>query len=538
MRRQGVRLGVAGAVLAFVALAAAQTWTIPAYQPQDEAAHVGYALVVGGGRLPTIDTPIPSDGSPRLAAKLAHSAPPNRQVWTANHPPLFYLLASVPLRLGTAGGHPLGGLKVARLVGVGLSAVGVALVALLALWLLPDRPQLAVAAAWLAALAPVFVHVSATLYNDSLAFLTSTATLLAAAAVLLRGPSRGRLAALAAAAAAASLARESGLLLAGLAGVAAAAAVWFQGRRPAARRLLWAGAAAAAVWLAAAAASGWFYLRNLRLYGDVTGSAALLEKFHRLPHGPIALVLRTPGYWIAQQQRFWDISANLPAMAGRPTRLAWLLVALPAAGLLLLGARWLRARRRPPPGRWLPWLLLIGLLAALELTTANFYSRGGNAHARYLLPALAVLGIAAAAGLAALPGARRGWPALLMLAAMVAVDLKGWDQYLEVAVKPKPGAGALGTALAAAGGPGPGPFLAALCVALAAALAMVGRALWLLGDGPAAAPAVPAGRPRPALTPAGLRTPGSGRGPAAARWPRRARSPGPSAPSRSGRPAG
>jgi hypothetical protein len=504
VRRQGVRLGVAGAVLAFVALAAAQTWTIPAYQPQDEAAHVGYALVVGGGRLPTIDTPIPSDGSPRLAAKLAHSAPPNRQVWTANHPPLFYLLASVPLRLGTAGGHPLGGLKVARLVGVGLSAVGVALVALLALWLLPDRPQLAVAAAGLAALAPVFVHVSATLYNDSLAFLTSTATLLAAAAVLLRGPSRGRLAALAAAAAAASLARESGLLLAGLAG-------------------------------AAAAASGWFYLRNLRLYGDVTGSAALLEKFHRLPHGPIALVLRTPGYWIAQQQRFWDISANLPAMAGRPTRLAWLLVALPAAGLLLLGARWLRARRPPPPGRWRPWLLLIGLLAALELTTADFYSRGGNAHARYLLPALAVLGIAAAAGLAALPGARRGWPALLMLAAMVAVDLKGWDQYLEVAVKPKPGAGALGMALAAAGGPGPGPFLAALCMALAGALAMVGRALWVLGEEPAAA-AVPA--PRPELTPAELRTPGSGPGPAAERWPRRAGSPGPSAPTRSGRPAG
>ena len=58
-RRRGLRLGVAGAVLAFLALTTVQAVGINPYLPPDELYHVGYALVVRDGRLPELTTQVP-----------------------------------------------------------------------------------------------------------------------------------------------------------------------------------------------------------------------------------------------------------------------------------------------------------------------------------------------------------------------------------------------------------------------------------------------------------------------------------------------
>src|SRR5918996_1644342 len=89
-----------------------------------------------------------------------------------------------------------------------------------------------VAATGLVALLPSFVGISARVYNDSLAFLSSTAVL-----------------------------------------------------------------------AAAVAAAGWFYLRNLSLYGDLTGTAALLDQFGRTPKGSVLELVARPGFWRLQPQR-------------------------------------------------------------------------------------------------------------------------------------------------------------------------------------------------------------------------------------------
>jgi hypothetical protein len=462
-----LRLGVGGAVLAFVVLASVWLYQ-PTYRPTDEPSHVAYARELSHGRLPTIDTPMSGDGDPRLARVLRSRDAVHRTIWTANHPPLYYALAAVPLRIAEATAHPVGGVLAARLLSVGLSALGLLALAWVVLQLVPGRPQLAVAATGLAALLPAFINVAAVVYNDSLAFLTSTGALAAVVAFVVRGPSPGRLAAVAATVALAALARASGLVVASVAGLAVLVTVWWAGRGSAARRLaravVWAGAVGAAV----VAVTGWFYLRNRGLYGDLTGSAALLERFGRVPRAGVLELLGDGGFWRDQQRRLWGVTANLPGSGGRLSRRLWLLGLVPLAGLLVAGAGWLHRRARgaappPDPRRAFAVACCLLLLALLELTLAQFVSDGGGAHVRYLFPGMVAIGLTVAVGLAALPGGRRGLPTVAMLAVMAAANLWVRWRYL----------GVLGV-------PGPPLLLAAVVPLLLLGLGLQAVSLWRL----------------------------------------------------------
>jgi hypothetical protein len=268
---------------------------------------------------------------------------------------------------------------------------------------------------------------------------------------------------------------------------------------------------AAVVGAAVAVTSGWFWLRNLRLYGDLTGSAALLERFERPPRGSTLHMLASPWYWIIQQQRLWDPSFDFKDTQGSLTRSLWLLGLIPLAGLAValwhrrpsglrerLGpaaARVLAATRRgsdPRFGLPVAWLLGLVLLGLLEVSVARFAADGGGAHARYLLPGAGVLGALAAVGLAALPGGRRGLPAVGMLAAMLVANVWVWHQQLTAMVRPQDGQSAVLVALRAAEAPLPGLLLTVAGLSLAAALAAQAVALWRLGAAVPAVSAVPA----------------------------------------------
>lgn len=424
--RSLVRVGVGGALLVFLTLAALWVDNVPTYRPPDEASHVGYARELSHGRLPTIDSLIPSDGDPRLARVLSARDARHQTIWTANHPPLFYALAAVPLRAGIDSGHPGMGMQVARLLSVGLSVLGLVALAYMALLLAPGRPQLAVAAVGLVALLPSFVSISARVYNDSLAFLTSTAGLAAAAVFVVRGL----------------------------------------------RRLGRAVAGAGLVGGMALAVAGWFYWRNRALYGDLTASTALLDRFGRSPKGTVLGLLTDPGLWRVQQQRLWDVTNLVPGSDGALFRRLWPLGLVPLAGLLLAGARRLAdpapGHRWPDPGRTVALCLGILLLGLLQVTTVQFVSDGGGAHVRYLFPGLAVAGLAAAFGLTALPGGRWGAPVVVMLLAMAAVNLGLWWPYRD--------------AIELFGGPAP---LLATVPLLLLGIGLQAVALWRLAPDPA-----------------------------------------------------
>jgi hypothetical protein len=441
--RRLVWMGVFGAALTFAMLGS--LWlAVPTYRPADEASHVAYARELSHGRLPTIDTVMSADGDPRLARMLAGRDKQHRTIWTANHPPLYYALVAVPLRIGSASGYPLAGVQAARLLSLGLSALGLVALAYVVLQLVPGRPQLAVAAAGLAGLLPSFVSISARVYNDSLAFLAITVAVAASVVFVIRGPSAVRLAAVAASASLAALTRASGLLVVGLAGLAVLIGVWRASPDPGGpplaglggilrrvgRAVLWAGV----VGVAVVAVAGWFYLRNRRLYGDLTGSAALLERFDRPPAGSMLGRLTDPTFWRAQQEIMWRLEPDA-VHPGPVAQKLWLLGLVPLAGLLLAGRRWLAGLgrgRRPDVGRLVGVGLCVLLLGLLQLSVVQLVSDGHYIHARYLFPGLVTIGLAAAVGLAALPGGRRGLPAVAMLLAMTAVNLWVWGRHLDV----------------------------------------------------------------------------------------------------------
>jgi hypothetical protein len=138
--RRAVRLGVAGAVLAFLALTSVQAVAVRPYLPPDELYHVGYAAWVLEGRLPTLTTPLPGERVPLMPAD---GRP--RRVYVANHPPLFHALAAVPVGLGERLGAPRAGFLAARLLSAALAARR--------LRRAPRRPDWPAAAAWAPVLA-------------------------------------------------------------------------------------------------------------------------------------------------------------------------------------------------------------------------------------------------------------------------------------------------------------------------------------------------------------------------------------------------
>ncbi|MPZ86594.1 MAG: phospholipid carrier-dependent glycosyltransferase [Nitriliruptorales bacterium] len=440
--RAPLLLGALGAVLLFVTLGTLQALTVPPFLPADEASHTGYALIVAGGELPTIGDPAP---------EVISGIPEDRLTWTANHPPLYYLLASVPLRWGLESGDPLGGFLGARMLGVALGAASVALAAWLARLLVPRRPMLAVGAAAVTAMMPSFVHISALVHNDALAVLSATGLLIAGVLVAQRGPSVLRLAAVGILSAAAATTRVSGFVTVAVAALAVAGGTWLRGGGDPLRRGLRAAAAGMVGVAAALAASGWFYLRNVRLYGDPTGAEALFDVFGRSPGQPPWAYLVSAEFWLVLQRDWWGRFGGGWAIGGGELAITRWLVVLAAPGLVFAGIRWLRrGRPRPETGLCISWAAAGLQFALLVISVAGFASRGGSTHGRYVFPAVALAALVVAAGWSGLsfrprllgwlgPLARQGGtsnsdsggaPLLLGLGVQLALNLVIWADFL------------------------------------------------------------------------------------------------------------
>ncbi|MDQ3815629.1 MAG: glycosyltransferase family 39 protein, partial [Armatimonadota bacterium] len=136
---------------------------LPAYSGPDEIGHVAYVAALAQGHLPL---------APSQAIADIHTG----TTWQAQHPPLFYLLAT-PFYLA-CGQNPTIGLYVLRCLCVAALMVTVWMVHRLATQLLPApaaRP-----AALFAATHPVLVYVSAMANNEALAVTLAVACVWAA----------------------------------------------------------------------------------------------------------------------------------------------------------------------------------------------------------------------------------------------------------------------------------------------------------------------------------------------------------------------
>jgi len=397
---------------AYVALGVVYSAVTPIFEPPDEVYH--FPLIdhlARTGRLPVQD---PDDVGP----------------WEqeGSQPPLYYLL-SAPLVLPVDRGDLSARLErnphakigigaatdnrvsvlhdwdaeafpwrgtalavhVVRLFSVALGAGTVAAIYAIARLALPGRPALHVTATLLAAFNPMFLFISSSVNNDNLVNLLSAITLALLLHIWRAGLSTRRVVALAALLALASLAKLSGLALYPVAALAVLGMLvrerraWIEW----ARILL----IVVAAW---AIIAGWWYARNVALYGDPTGLNRMIEIIGPREHTPTWAELA--GEFEGLRRSTWGVFGTLNLSA--PDALFWYGDALSLIALAGLAIATLRARRQP--GERIDWRAL-GLLALHVLIVfvalVNWTRRTPATQGRLLFPALGGIATLAALGL-------------------------------------------------------------------------------------------------------------------------------------------
>lgn len=427
---QRIWLGVA--LLVHTVIAGTYAWRTPAWEGPDENDHAYYASFLRAtGHQPTI---------------LRSSATTGRSHWEeaslGHHPPLYYAaLGQIGAMVGSGDYTPywspvpmrppgaalqwqhgyderapvsaeISVLRWQRGFSTLLGALSIALTFALARVLYPTRPGVPACAALLLACLPQWSWMHGVLDNGNLATTLAAATvLLLAQAVRRRALGVGRGAVLGLLLGAALLTKLTALFLLPLAALVfgGAALAWRERRRS----VLSGGALAA---LLAAAISGAWFWRNNSIYGDPLALAphAVAYASNRLPAELRASYLGGDFIWRTLHTTFAGIGWSL-----RPA--PWWAEAAGAAVVLagLLGWLW-RGRALCREGG-LP--LAVGL-ASLGLTLAGlvqFNLTFIQPQGRYLFPAIGVVAIVVAAGLAALPRPRG--PAVPAVAAAVCVVL-------------------------------------------------------------------------------------------------------------------
>ncbi|MGC9360066.1 MAG: glycosyltransferase family 39 protein [Anaerolineae bacterium] len=437
----------------YLALAVAYSLVVPPFESPDELHHMGYVVhLVREGALP-----IQRPGETTLFAQ------------EGSQPPLYYLMASFLVhgvdvsdfsevsqlnpyvRMGLPSAidnqhlvmHPPTGsalrdsilaLHLVRWLSIAMGIGTILSTYALVRSLFPNRSELALATAATTAFTPMFVFLSSSANNDNLIILLSSVTLLTLVRTGNRGTTPTRLAGLGVLCGAALLSKLSGIALLAL---VLAALLAFAVRdsaglpaRPTPTELLGAVkprhlARALQRWLGHAlwvlgpvlVIAGWWYLRNLRLYGEPTGVDTMLAIFGRrkVRSSFGALLGEFRGFCMS----YWGIFGIFNVLI-RPSVVYPLLLGIGVLGML--GSTWAlimawRQKRR------LPWLAIgvfglwpLALGASLIRWTSMTYASQG----RLVFPAISALSLAFVGGLAVWFGPRHrraaylGLPVLLL----------------------------------------------------------------------------------------------------------------------------
>lgn len=357
----------------------------PAYSTGDEMAHVDYAYQVWLGRFPVFE-----DG---LLLQTDVGFRPSIQ-WVAQHPPLFYALLA-PIVGPTIGAeHPVVAVMLAR----GALSVMAALSVLGVRWMVrgafPSSTTVPTAAALVYALSSWFPRQGGSIYNDLPAVLAVTIAMGMLFRALRSPSSRRWILGMALALSLASLVRFSTLPLA--AGLVAALVV----HRVVVLRRAWRAAAeTSALALSIVLASGWWWLRNLRLTGNLQGSQA---EYWTQARGwetrGLGEIVLDDQFWFAMMQQLFSTTFMRPR---EPWVIwGWLGIALLFLAPVLVGVlalvadRW-RGRREAGAGtEVIVALTLIGVLATVIATQVSYSMSSGSALPRYffaLVPSSAAL---------------------------------------------------------------------------------------------------------------------------------------------------
>ncbi len=296
-------------------------------------------------------------------------------------------------------------LYVIRLLTLGMGTMAVAAVYQSARTVMPGRADIAALASALTAFNPQFIFISASVSNDGLVIMLSALITWQTLVMLREGFQTRRSLILALLIALASLAKLSGLVFAAL---VILAGLWILIRSRDRRGFFILLGAALVIWLVLA---GWWFLRNLALYQDPFGTAAMLDFVGRRQTTiPQLLAQEFQGLRIS----FWGLFGAFSILTHDiHYQLMDALTLVSAAGFLVFAAK-----HRREGYIFTAICFLVIILAVAGLTLAWWSSQTTASTGRLLFPYITAISLLMAMGLRALR-----IPALLVSLPMLAFSI-------------------------------------------------------------------------------------------------------------------
>ncbi len=264
--------------------------------------------------------------------------------------------------------------------------------------LFPHHPALALVAAGVTAFNPMFLFIAASVNNDNLVTALNSVVLLLFVRTLRAGFDTRRSLLLAFLLALATLSKLSGLVLVP---VIVAGAFWLLAMHRDVRGFLTLGVAMAVLW---AGLAGWWYARNLTLYGELFGTAMMVAVAGARPEpASLATLLREfEGFRIA----YWGLFGTVNVLT-----FAWFYSVMDILTVLaVIGMLWeLRyAWRHERYTLFVPMTLLLALLLLGFVSVAAWTAQTYASQGRLLFPFAAATGTLLAWGWLALTRGRGG----------------------------------------------------------------------------------------------------------------------------------
>ncbi|MDE2952631.1 MAG: hypothetical protein OXT68_17920 [Chloroflexota bacterium] len=296
-------------------------------------------------------------------------------------------------------------LYVIRLLTLGMGTMAVAAVYQSARTVMPGRADIAALASALTAFNPQFIFISASVSNDGLVIMLSALITWQTLVMLREGFQTRRSLILALLIALASLAKLSGLVFAAL---VILAGLWILIRSRDRRGFFILLGAALVIWLVLA---GWWFLRNLALYQDPFGTAAMLDFVGRRQTTiPQLLAQEFQGLRIS----FWGLFGAFSILTHDiHYQLMDALTLVSAAGFFVFAAK-----HRREGYIFTAICFLVIILAVAGLTLAWWSSQTTASTGRLLFPYITAISLLMAMGLRALR-----IPALLVSLPMLAFSI-------------------------------------------------------------------------------------------------------------------
>lgn len=315
-----------------------------------------------------------------------------------------------------------------RFLSVAFGAGSVALTYAIAHTLLPENRWFPPLAATLVAFNPMYLFITGSVNNDSLMVLLGSWVLLLVVRVLKYGLSPQRAATLAVVVALGTLTKISGLTFLPVVGLALAIHARRTGRW---REAILSGLGIAAAW---AVLAGWWYARNLRLYGELLGTQTMIAVAGGRETITLAGLAREwYGFWVS----YWALFGGVSILADQIVYPFLAVVSWIAVG----GLAWLvyrAARRRAWDQLLIPGVLAFQVavtFAALVRWTMITYGSQG----RLMFPAIGAISSLMALGLVAwVPRDWRPAPLAAVGVPLLAVAAIAPFRYIAPAYAPPP----------------------------------------------------------------------------------------------------